>query len=82
MKLIIRETCVVAGGAIAERGQLYTTQAPDPKTDQEAFNLLAANRAFKIDSPEGRALIEEVGAEKKLLEEASKKKQLPPPPKS
>ncbi len=78
MKLVIRETCVVQGGEVKERGQLYTTNAQDPKTDQEAFALISANRAYKIGTPEATALLEEVSKETAAKAEAAKTPPAPP----
>lgn len=72
MKLVIKETCVVAGGKIAERGQVYSTKTDDKANDKEAYDLIASGRAVTADSKEGQAFLDKVAEAEKAKAEAAK----------
>lgn len=64
MLLVIKTACVVHGGKIADRGATHDTRHDDPKTDKQAFDLIASGRAVEANSAEAKEILEEVKAEK------------------
>lgn len=76
MKLLIIATCIVAGGKVKNRGDIYDTKEEDKTADKEAFTLISAGRAldFASDADEVktvRAQIEKEAAEKAALAKAA-----------
>lgn len=47
MKLLIKETCVVKGGAIKVAGETHETGDVPRKEDKEAHDLIASGRAVQ-----------------------------------
>jgi hypothetical protein len=74
MKLAITTTCVADGGVVLERGNLYTTKSLDTETDKEAFTLISAGRALQVETPEGKAFLDQIASETAAKVAAAAKK--------
>jgi len=80
MKLVMKETCVVGAGKIAERGAYYDTQNDDPTSDKVAYDLISNGRALAAElydkegnskglNPEAKQFYEDFKSEQQKIKE-------------